>query len=109
MNKVDVKAVTIRKQYFKRLFRPTLKTENLFCNGATAIEKEKFRIKFNEKIYIETTILDLIKISMQDFHYNCIKTKYGDKTKMLLIETNSLVYKTEAEYVLKTSIKKQLN
>ena len=27
---------------------------------------------------------------MKDFYYNCIKVKYGHKSEMLLIDTNSV-------------------
>ena len=36
---------------------------------------------------------------MQDFHYNYIKRKYGDKVEMLLTGTDSLIYKIGTENV----------
>ena len=36
---------------------------------------------------------------MQDFHYNVFKNKYRGKTKRLLTDTESLMYKTEIENV----------
>ena len=36
---------------------------------------------------------------MYDFHYNYIKQKYGNKTKLLLTDKDSLTYEIEAEDV----------
>ena len=85
VNKTDVKTLITRKQYLKYWsFRPTFKREKQFCNGAIAIETEKCIINLNEPLYIGTSILDLSKVLMYDFHYNNIKYKYGDKAEMLL-------------------------
>ena len=56
-------------------------------------------MNFNKPIYIGTSILDLSKVLMQDFHYNCAKSKYDDKAAMFLTDTDSLIYKIEAENV----------
>ena len=36
---------------------------------------------------------------MQDFHWNNIKNKYGNKPEMLLTDTDDLMYKIETENV----------
>ena len=86
-------------------FRLTFKREKQFRNVAIAIEKEKYRINLNKLIYIGTGIIDLSKVLMQDFHFNYIKNKNGDKAEMLLKDTGSLMHKIETENVLEDCCK----
>ena len=45
---------------------------------------------------------------MEDFHYNYIKNKNSDKAEMLLTDTGSHMYKTEAENVYEDFYKSYL-
>ena len=100
MNKADIKIVKKNsKQHLKWSFRSTFKGEKLFHNGAIAIKEGKCRINLNKPIYIGTSRLDLSKVLIQDFNYNCIEIKYDDKAKMFLTDSDSLMYKIETENV----------
>ena len=93
MSKADAKIVATRKLYLNWSFRENFKRAKQFCNGAMAIDKEKCKTNLHKWIYIGTSIFDLSKVLIQDFDYNYIKNKYGDKAEILLTDTDSLVSK----------------
>ena len=63
------------------------------CNQAT-IHKSKVKLTLNEPTYVGIWILDLIKVLIFKFHYDYIKSKYDNNSRLLFFDTRSLVYET---------------
>ena len=59
----------------------------------------KERLSLNRPIYVGLTILDVSKTLMYDFHYNYMKTKYGDNARLLFTHTASLYYNISTENI----------
>ena len=96
-NRVDIKLVNNKKQAEKLSAKPNFKHCNIFSEDLVAIHMKKTKLVFNKPVYLGMCILDLSKTLMYDFHYNYIKQKYGAKAKLLLTETDSLMYEIQTE------------
>ncbi len=55
----------------------------------------KTEIKLTKPTYVGASILDLSKSFMFAFHYDKIVGRYGKKAKLLMTDTDSLVYLIE--------------
>ena len=96
-NRVDIKLVNNKKQAEKLSAKPNFKHCNIFSEDLVAIHMKKTKLVFNKPVYLGMCVLDLSKTLMYDFHYNYIKQKYGDKAKLLLTDTDSLMYEIQTE------------
>ena len=90
-NRVDVKLVNNKKRAEKLSAKPNYKHCNIFSEDLVAIHMKM------TKLDLGMCILNLSKTLMYDFHYNYIKKKYGDKAKLLLTDTDSLMYEIQTE------------
>jgi hypothetical protein len=72
-----------------------------YQNGFYSIQMEKKKVIYNKATYVGTTILDLSKYLMYDFHYNVMKKKYGDKCELIYTDTDSFVYDIKTEDLYK--------
>ena len=51
------------------------------------------RILLNEPVYLGLSMLEISKILMHEFWYDCVKPKYGEKAKLCYMDTErSIVY-----------------
>ena len=62
----------------------------IFDNNLVAIRKRKGLLKLNKHAYIGMFILELKKVLMYEFHYDYIKNKHDNKSKLLFTDTDSL-------------------
>ncbi|KAK3698312.1 hypothetical protein QZH41_006011 [Actinostola sp. cb2023] len=96
-NHVDIRLVTNEKDARKLISKPNYQHRTIFCENLTAIQMKKTKLVFNKPVYLGMSILDLSKTLMYDFHYNYIKSKYGERAKLLFTDTDSLMYEIETE------------
>ena len=96
-NRVNIKLVTDKIKAEKLAAKPNFKHCNIFNENLIAIHMKKTNLTFDKPVYLGMSILDLSKTLMFDFHYNYIKTKYGDKAKLLFTDTDSLMYEIRTE------------
>ena len=79
--------------------KPTYKGCKIFHENLVAVNMMKSRLMLNKPVYVGMCILDLSKTLMYDFHYNFIKSKYGEKAMLLFSDTDSLCYHIKTEDV----------
>ena len=97
--RVDVRLVTSKEKLSKLASKPTYVSSKIFNENLVAVHKIKETLTLNRPAYVGMCILDLSKTLMFDFHYNYIKSKYGDKAKLLFTDTDSLTYEIKAKDV----------
>ena len=93
--RVDVRLVTTKEKLLKLTSKPTYVSSKIFNENLVAVHKIKETLTMSRPAFVGACILDLSKTFMYDFHYNYIKSKYGDKAKLLFTDTDSLTYEIE--------------
>ena len=96
-NRVDVKLVNNENKLRKLVAKPNFRSRKIFSENLVSVHMKKTSLTMNKPVYLGMCILDLSKTIMYDFHYNYIKSKYGDKAKLLFSDTDSLMYEIQTE------------
>ena len=91
-NRIDVKLVSNKKIYLKWICKPSYMSHKIFDNDLVAIRKKKVTLTLNKPAYIAMSILELNKILMYEFHYDYIKNKYSNNSRLLFTDANSFMY-----------------
>ena len=89
-NRIDVKF--LNNKYLKCTSKASYILDKIFGNNLFAKRKRKVALKLNKPPYIGMSILEFSKVLMYELHDNYFKNKYENKSKLLIIATDSLIY-----------------
>ena len=101
MNRQNIKLFTDEEQCQKYTSKPNFKSFKIFHPDLCALLMSKTIVTWNKPTYIGASVLDLSKLVMYRFLYETIKPKYGDQTKRLYSDTDSLLLAIETEDLYK--------
>ena len=71
----------------------------VFDNDLVTIRKSKVTLILNRPAFAVMFILDLSRVLMYEFLYNYIKNKYGNNSRLIFTNTESLIYEIKREDV----------
>ena len=74
-----------------------------FDNELVVIRKNKVTLTLNKPAYTGMCILELSKVLMYEFHYDYIKNKYGNNSRLLFTDTDSLMYEIKTDDIYEDS------
>ena len=93
----DIKLVKTDKKRNKLVSELNFHTMKLIDDNLAIIEMKKVKIKMNKPIYLGLSILDISKITMYEFWYDFIKSKYANSAKLCYMDTDSFIINIKTE------------
>ena len=95
--RTDIKLATTVDEVEGYIYKPNYTHRTTFSDNLVAIHMARTKLVFNKPVYLGMSILDISKTLMYEFHYEYIRPKYGNKAKLLLTDTDSLMYEIQTE------------
>ena len=93
----DINLVKTDKKRNKLVSEPNYHTMKLIDDNLAIIEMKKVKVKMNKPIYLGLSILDISKITMYEFWYDFIKSKYESRAKLCYMDTDSFIINIKTE------------
>ena len=98
-NRANIHATTSDTNAIKWFSKMTFKNSRYF-KGLYLIENYKTEIICDKPVYLGTSILDLSKLHMMNFHYNVAEEQYKGNYELIYSDTASFVYRFKCSDVL---------
>ena len=81
---------------------PNYHTMKLIDDNLAITEMRKFKVKMNKPIYLGLSILDISKITICEFWYDYVKSKYEDRARLCYMDTDSFVINIKLKIFTRT-------
>ena len=101
LNRCSVELVTLLKRLKKLTSKGNFKGIKIFGTELVSVHMLKSKVTISKPIYVGATVLDTSKIPMYNFHYGFIKEKYGEKAKLLDMDTDGIKYHIKTDDIYK--------
>ena len=98
-NRIDVRLASNEKDYLKWTSKPICMSQKVFDNDLVVTRKSKVILTLNKPAYVRMSMLDLSKVFMYEVHDDHIKNKYGNYSRLLFTDTDSLTNEIKTENV----------
>ncbi|XP_072389458.1 uncharacterized protein [Diabrotica undecimpunctata] len=94
--RVDIKLLTEWQGRYgaeARISSPLFKNATIFNENLVAVEMHRAEIWLDKPIYVGMSILDLAKITIYDFQYGYLASRFGENFSTCYTDTDSLIVK----------------
>ena len=98
-NKIDVQLIKNEKDYLKWTSKQSYMSQKIFDGDLDAMRNSKVTLTLHKPAYVDRCILDLSKGLIYEFHYDYIKSKYGNKSRLLFSDTDRLMHEIKTKNV----------
>lgn len=98
-NRIDFRLVVNEDELDKIIAKPRVKSWYIYAPNVVGVCCKKTTICLNRPIYVGFSVLELSKRIMYNFHYNYMVKKYDKNIKLLMTDTDSLMYEIITENV----------
>lgn len=88
--RIDIHLVTNKISAKRHVAQPSFHHFDIINDNLTLIMSTIAKIYFNRSLAVGFSVLDFSKLHMCKYHYNNVRTKYGQNVKLLFSDTDSL-------------------
>ena len=97
----DIKLVTTVRRSIFLVSEPNYHTIKIFTKYLLVKEIEKTQIYMNNTVYLGLSIIEFCKVLMDEFWYDYLKLKYGEKGKLCYRDIDSFIVYIKTDDIYK--------